>query len=130
MNEHEALAVGLRELAAWVENHPDLELPRIDVAAYPVSDPAQSPAIWARALGGLVEKDYGDHTYALFKLRRQFGPLELRVIYDRATVCRKIVKGTETVVIPAVAAKAERKVEREIVEWICEEPILAAAGSK
>lgn len=124
-NAHTKTAAGIRDLADWIEQHPELALPMIEIRAFPISV-KEPPAMWVKALGGLVEKDYGNDRYNLFRLRRRFGPIKFEVIYDCSSVCRRVVKGVERVVVPAVPAEPEQIVEREIVEWICEEPILAA----
>ncbi len=122
--EHEALAAGLRDLADWIEAHPELTLPQVDVKAFP-QDEAEPPHVWTKALGGKVEKDYSN-VVSLFYLRKPFGPVPFSVVYNRSTVCKRVVKGTETVEVPAVEAQPARVEEREIVEWVCDEPILKA----
>jgi hypothetical protein len=105
---------GLRELADFLDAHPAIELSTPTHLVYVQS--RELLADMAR-LGGW-RKVYSDD---YFHLSRMFaGDVELQVFTDRATVCRKVVTGTRV-----EPAKPEREVE--IVEWVCDEPLLAHA---
>jgi hypothetical protein len=125
-------AAGLRDLADWIEAHPELavDLRPIQIKAFPPDEP-ESVRTWAVAMGK-AEKEYVD---TLFSLNAFFGPVKLSAIYWRDRVCQRVVTGTrhvvETVRDPeALEAVPLVEVEREeeIVEWICE-PILAEAAT-
>jgi hypothetical protein len=107
----------LREVAGFYESHPDLKAPsslRIDVW---LSTKAQIVDT-ARKLGEAQKI----HQENYFYLRKRFGDyVHLDFNVERSEVCRRIVTGTR--VKPATPETVV-----EIVEWRCEEPLLAATG--
>jgi len=127
----------LRKAADLLDAHPDLPAPliscftsgRVDIAWQLMNDDDhkddQRPAVQAivRALGGKWTKMDGGDTLYLNQVR---DGIKLTICVTREQVCERVVKGTETVTVPAVEARPERTEEREIVEWRCE-PVLAAA---
>ena len=112
MTAHE-YADGLRQIADWYEEHPEIPVPHMDsVDIYAVRDRDDLQRV-ARALGH-CEKDSAT-AESLFALKRRFGALWLRFCWNRAQVCTRRVIGVEEIaehVIPACT--------REIVEWDCE----------
>lgn len=106
----------LRDLAAFIEEHPGVSCPRYVVMNVFVHT-REEIAANARATGGW-EKVYGD---GWFYLRKSFGPdLVLDITTERETVCRKVVTGTRT-----VPATPEQQVEE--YTWVCDEPLLSEA---
>lgn len=117
-----SLITGLRELATFLEDHPQVPAPIYQVT---VNAFAQSKAeiVAAARLGGW-RKDYNT---TWFNLRRTFGGamdegVSLDINIARAEVCERIVVGTE--IVPARPAVAEHEIEK--VEWRCEGSLLAA----
>lgn len=105
---------GLRELADFIEAHPELPSPwggghnafvenKADLANI-----ARAGARWDKGVSG----DY-------FYLRKQFsGGTTYEINVSRDQVCRKVVTGTRI-----EPAKPEQEVET--YEWVCDEPLLA-----
>lgn len=137
-----SLAEVLRQAADLLVAHPDLPPPYITTSSHGGASADLAWILMLHADRGLVEQKavalqiirtvggkwekltYGDD----FTFGQQRGPLRLEVVVKREAVCERVVTGTETVTIPAVAANPERTEEREVVEWRCE-PVLAEAVS-
>lgn len=135
-------AAALRQVAELLVEHPDLPRPYVTM----FSDARHAEVHWylhindrgdletqkkaaqkiIRDLGGTWDKDPRDD--GMF-LHREHGLLKLEVAVKREAVCERIVTGTETVTVPAVEAQPERIETREVVEWVCAEPILKAVGA-
>ena len=116
---------GLRELADFIEQHPDLNWSYVGARCGTVVDTGEDLAAFA-ATGGKWDKDaYDTGTGGNFALRRKFGPVELSVLASRDQVCERKVVGVEVVEIPDPDAPRVT-VEREVVEWTCA-PVLAKA---
>ena len=120
------LAAGLRELADFVEvNGPKIPGNIDIISGYNfVYDDWQPNGKTARdkmreialTLGSAEKKFDGEY----FELRKMFGPFTLIFNMNRKKICERKVVGVEHVeekVIPAY--------DREIVEWVCEDSILA-----
>lgn len=133
---------GLRALAQWVEDHPEIEVPyeassSVAMNTFTIGaqswnseteteqDVAEVFAAMVKALGGSRTKDADDR---YMRVTRQFGPgVALEVWATRDSVCEAVVLRTETViedeiVEPAVTRRVEK--QRDIVEWRCA-PLLA-----
>jgi hypothetical protein len=82
-------------------------------------------ALIVRTIGGKWDKEQMDDR---FYFKRKDGPLSLCISVEREAVCERIVKGTETVTIPAKEATPERTEVVELVEWRCE-PLLAEVSA-
>lgn len=106
---------GLRSLADFLAEHPDVPTPNDCLGV--VTDKAGAVA-WARAYPK-VEKDWLSNYLILRGM--EFGGLHVEVYTERQAVCRRIVKGTRQVPERIVPAH-----EEDIVEWECDEPLLAA----
>lgn len=107
---------GLRAAADFFEKHPDLAptygKTRFDYFAHSKDELAQI----ARRIG-YAEKGEAD---VWFYLRKDFGGnVVLDVNVAREQVCRRVVTGT--VEHPEEAREAWTE---EIVEWVCDEPVL------
>lgn len=111
-------ACGLRELADWIEAHPEVQLPEASVAVY-AEDRKEIAAKIMRALSP-CEKDYdGD----MFHLKRKFGPIELRFVFLRDAVCTPRVVGKRMVkehIRPGIPERVIPAHEENVVEWDCE----------
>lgn len=106
------LIAGLRDLAAFLEQHPTVEAPRYNILNVFVNSRDE---LATAARGASWEKVYNENW---FSLRKTFcEDLALEINAGRETVCRKVVKGTRT-----IPAQPEREVED--VEWICEDASL------
>ena len=109
---------GLRELAAFVELHPEIPLPYAGAHNAFVTNKADL-SIVARACGGRWGKNSTDD---YFYIRKSFaGDHAYEVNVSRKTVCRKVVTGTR--LEPMRPAQ-----EVEEFHWVCDEPLLAEAG--
>ena len=106
---------GLRELAAFVEAHPEIPLPYAGSHNAFVQSKADL-AIVAKACGGKWAKNATEDYFYISKAFAGGHAYEVNV--SRETVCRKVVTGTR--MEPAVEAR-----EVEEFHWICEEPLLA-----
>lgn len=122
-DERAEFARGLRELADFIEAHPDRPVPPDIYAAVHISDTDELRAA-VRAIGSADKEYSGD----FFTAVRHFpGGIRYGVQAYREQVCERVVVGTETVEVPdpeALAAVPRVTQEREIVEWRCE-PVLA-----
>lgn len=110
---------GLRELANFLESHPDLPIPG-EMAHQVYVFSRERLAAVAREPGVRWEKS-SDAGSDYFKLRVPFcGDQSYEVFTTRDEVCRKVVTGTR--LIPATPEH-----EVETYEWVCDEPLLAGA---
>jgi len=124
------LVEGLRELADFIEENgvklpwdePRMELVEWIYDEQPDGKTAKQQMAEAARIFGNAKKV---HSSDYFDLRRYFGPIKLEFTTARENVCRKVVK--ETTIIPAEYVPARIKPERteEVVEWVCDEPLLA-----
>lgn len=102
----------LRELATFLDEHPQVPIPYAPTMNMYVSD-AKDFAPIARAASW--EKGYLDNW---FYLRKQFGAeegIQYEINISRDAICRKVVVGTR--IVPAVEAQPER--EEDVTEWVC-----------
>lgn len=111
----ESVTKGLRDLADFLDAHPDVRL----------NDPSHMVYVFSRDTLAAIARIGGwrkVYTNDYFNLVRDFdGGVSLQVFTDRASVCERVVVGTKTV--PAVPEH-----QAEIVEWVCEEASLLAGG--
>lgn len=109
---------GLRQMATFIEEHPELPVPLGVGLNVFVSDKGQLAEV-ARVGGVKWEKcANGDFFY----IKANFeGEHSYEVNISRKEICRRVVTGTRV-----EPAQPEREVE--IVEWVCnDEPLLAGA---
>ncbi len=112
-----ALIQGLREIALFLEQHPEIPTPSLGVHLDVFVQTRDHLADVARS--GSWEKQWIGNYFAL---RRMFaGDVHLDINIQREQICRRVVTGTRT-----VAAEPEHT--EEIVEWVCDDaiPVLAA----
>ena len=108
---------GLREVADFIEAHPDAPLPVTTMHDAFVHDKSVL-AVVAKVCGGRWEKRAGD---SYFYMRKMFsGGHHYDVNISRASVCRKVATGT-------IIRPAEPECEVETYHWVCDEPLLMAA---
>lgn len=108
---------GLRQLADFLDQHPDLPVPYVGNANAFVDSRTDLARI-ARVAG--VKWQKGGATDYFF-LRVAFdGDVAYDVNVSREQVCRKVVTGTR--IEPAQPAR-----EVEEFHWVCDEPLLAGA---
>lgn len=124
------LVEGLRELADFIEAHPELpiaEKPFVNIEfwcheneLYPelkLGSVRLRLAIAARAMG-LANKKYSGGYFDVYK---RFGDcVRLTFTANREYVCRKVVK--EVVHHPERVIPAR---DEEVVEWVCDDALLA-----
>lgn len=105
-----------RALLDWLEQHPDYintySTFRMDVFV----DSKDELADAARTMGRADKEVFG----SFFTVRKQFGAHSLDVNAPRDEVCRKVVTGTRHVPTKVIEAH-----EEEIVEWVCDDALLA-----
>lgn len=115
--EREQTLQGLRELVAFLAEHPTVPLPACLHMINAFVDTREELAVVARAASWQKGWDKEDW----FVLRREFaGDVALEVNIERERVCRKVVTGTQ--ILPA---QPERTVET--YEWACDEPAILGA---
>ena len=126
--DRDELVAGLRELADFVEAH-GLEIPsemRVQSTYNFLYDDhngrtgREKARIIAKILarGGRAEKNFQG---SYLELVRRFGPIKVEFNVNREQVCVKRV--VETVEVPEAIIPAYTK---EVVEWDCIDPLLAA----
>jgi len=118
-------AAGLRELADWIEAHPERPRPSGTLTVYSLNSREEAAAC-LQALG-TCKKEYTEDN---FYLSREFGPIKLTFMFYRSAICSRRVVGQKQVgtqVIPAsitpetiIPAHTE-----DIIEWDCGESLLA-----
>lgn len=126
-----AVVAAFRTAADLIEAHPEVPAPGVTSEGqlmwwlYGWECPDGVPAMVAairRAVGGKWTKSqqesYGGDAEMVYN-REGY-----RITVKREAVCVRRVVGTETVTLPAVEAKPERTVEREVIEWDCA-PVIA-----
>lgn len=114
---------GLRELAAFLDANPCVTLPDhyLTSFVYGDDDTKEGAAKVMRAMGTCKKRPTDN---GLFYLIKDFGSMELRVIYTRDEVCVKKVVGKKHVEAQLIPARLIEAHDEEIVEWDCA-PILA-----
>ncbi len=115
MNGNAEMAAGLRDLADWLDAHPDEEVSgNVRLLAYRFD--ADEFRATVRALGRGAKESNDEWASVI----RSFGPAVAIYAYTaREQVCRKVVVGTRVEPERVIPAR-----EVEIVEWECQ-PILA-----
>lgn len=121
-------AAGLRELADWIEAHPEVDTPSREFTVYSLNT-KQEAADCLRALTPCKKEYKADN----FFLSREFGPITLSFMFYRNAICTKRVIGTKEVgtqVIPSRFTPEEiiPAHTEEIYEWDCGESLLAQAS--
>ena len=113
-------ADSLRMIADFYEQHEELALPydAEQVRVYNVTT-KEAMRPFVRAMGR-CEKKFDD---SFFRLCKMFGHIEMQVILDRGSVCKKIVVGTQKVRQRVPLTYQEVEVEQEIVNWDCQPAI-------
>jgi hypothetical protein len=118
MNEQRTASQGLRELADYLERHPEVKMEYERIILF-VQTKEELASI-ARTAGPFDKRWYGDW----FELARSFGPIDLSINIEREKVCRK-VETVKTVTRPKFVKTDEMEtVEVTDVSWECQESIL------
>lgn len=113
-----AFIAGLRELAAFLEQHPDVDAPRHQTMNF---FPRTREKMQKIARGASWDKVWLEDW---FTLRKTFcDDLTLEINIERGTVCRKVKTGTTIV----SAKPAEPEHEVETYQWVCDDSILSEA---
>lgn len=107
---------GLREMADWFEQHPDRIPTYNNLVVNLFAADRDELVAYARELGKVAKNPVGDY----FALVKRFGPHRIDANLPREEVCRKVVVGTRQVPERVIEAH-----EEEIVEWVCDEALLA-----
>jgi hypothetical protein len=110
--------MALREVAHWLDAHP--ECPPSQGLSIQISTHTKEDAVaLVRALGKVQKSESGPY----LKIARNFGPVQVWGMVQRAEVCTSRVVGTETVEIADPLAP-KVTITRDVVEWDCS-PLLA-----
>lgn len=129
-DQRTAVVDGLRQLADFIESHPDMPLPTCRGSIYLWGDDAKTQlANIATSLGTAAKK--ADEFY--YGLTKDFGPVSLSVKASRENVCERVVVGTKTTeyLVPPPGVEMEKRIHtEEIVEWVCPPSILAMAAAE
>lgn len=115
MTDHKPLIQGLRDLADWLDTHPECPSiwnPHLQLNVETGAD--DTDAGEATRLARLLTPCRKDWDENLLTLARAFGPVELRAYFWRSQVCTKRVVATREVPEHMVPAYTE-----EVVEWDC-----------
>lgn len=133
-DKQQAYIKGLRDIADWCEAHPDYA-PGRDGGGVNVNIPGiltkEDLVRAGRAMGGTLEKNVTD---SFFWLDKKFGPHTLSAPVWRDQVCERVVTVTEEEVaepdpeVLATVPTITRTVQRETVEWICPDSVIALVG--
>lgn len=110
----EEVVRGLKALAEFLEQNDRIPVPySIDVNVFVEDKDALADV--ARS-GGRWDKNQSD---SFFWLRQDFGGgVNIQVNVNRERVCKRIVTGKKTI-------PARPEIEVDVVEWVCDEPLLA-----
>lgn len=108
--ERAQFLAGLRAVAAWYEQHPDMPIPLSPSIVVCGNDTRKQAQRIARALAPCDK----DMSTGYLVLQRRFAGVELQFIFSRAAVCTARVLGTREIPERIIPARTE-----EIVEWEC-----------
>ena len=120
---HAEYAEGLRQVADFVESHPEIPIPEATINCYGMNDKKCAEKV-ARALsnGGRCDKIFGP---TFMRLERVFGAVKIQYIGLRENVCERVRVGTRVVperyVPPQPATEGQVIPEHEeaVYEWRC-----------
>lgn len=114
-DEAKEAAAGLRELADFIETHPEFAPGVTGTRFYDFEDDADEWRARVKTLGGRREKAANT---SFFGVTRKFGPVEVYLYTGRDQVCEAKVVGQETVEVPDPEAP-KITVTRDVIEWEC-----------
>ena len=123
--KHVEQANALREIARWLENHP--EVPLLPEHIYVYVGTNSREALQAIIKAGRPTRKGGGKQTELLSLVVSFGALKLEYVAWKHAVCEKRVVGTRIIperMIEATEAKLIPETTEEITEWVCG-PLLA-----
>lgn len=120
---HAEYADGLRQVADFLEAHPEIELPENTLNCYRLFD-KKVAAVVAAAMskGGRANKEWSD---SLFTISREFGPITLKYMGTRSNICERVIVGKVAVPeqkVPARPAEEAHTIpahEEPLYEWRC-----------
>lgn len=121
------LVADLREAAHFFKRHPELasrvyvEGVKFQISVDSKDELADLVRLFTRELGRVDKRPIETFYYCNAKI----GDFGIYAVIERAKVCRKVVR-TETVpASPKQVIPARTEQEREVVEWVCDDPLLA-----
>lgn len=112
---------GLRELADFLESHPDLPMPGTKTYSVEAWLHKLEPAAVAKNMG-FCEKIYHDESIGLL---RKFHGVGYQIKFSRNKVCKKVLVGYKSVTRYKTQYTPIQEMEA-VYEWQCEEPIMKA----
>jgi len=110
-DERKQQIADLREVLNWFEKHPEIPLPVTEFNIYSW-DTTEEARTMATAMGTFEKRAQEN----LFYLTKRFGTVQVRAVFSRSQVCKRIVTGKRTVPERVEVVPAH---EEEIVEWDC-----------
>ena len=118
---HAEYADGLRQVADFLEAHPEIELPESTLNCYRLYN-KEAVAVTARALssGGRCAKVYEE---SIVLLKRVFGPIELCYLGSRSNVCERVQVGTKIEPEHIIPAQAEQFIPAQAEQFIPEREV-------
>jgi len=115
MTEHQRFAHDLREMASFVEAHPELICPMKQT--FYVFPAIEEVAKYAKSLGK-AKKEVQEDSW--FNLVKDFATAaEIQYSWGRDQVCEKVVIGTVEVEEPVMVQQGTRTVQKQQIEWRC-----------
>ena len=111
--ERQPFIQSLRDLADWLDAHPDVPTPD-SVQLHTLVRTKDELRAVAKASPAWAKLYFGEY----MALRHTVGTIEYDINIARSEVCRKVVTGTKV-----VPAQPETTVED--FEWVCDDPILS-----
>jgi hypothetical protein len=135
MSRREEFIQGMRDLASWFEDNPEIPIPSYRQVVIENwvwggendEDGESAKQELLRLMGAGEGPWVKDYTGSYLEVRREFGPCRYVLTVNREEVCTKRVVGTKTVKRrdPALVEQVPIiDVEEDVVEWDCH-PLLA-----
>ncbi len=138
MNISEKIEATIRDLAVantWVEKNPDIEVSlwgtELTIYAPSTSDPEQEKRNAAKIVRAMSKgqpigsvKKITSENYQTYELGFGESKVQLTFTVARNVVCRKVVVGTEVVMVADPDAPKIEQI-RDVIEWECD-PLLQA----
>lgn len=111
----------LRKIADFCEEYPDFPLPTIYPSSVSFHLEPETAKEFLRSLGSFEKHYYGN----FFNATKKIDGVTYEFWVARDAVCKRVVKGTRHVEATIRPAELIPEHEEELIEWECEEPILA-----
>lgn len=105
---------GVREVMSFLEDHPNLPLPNIDLQRYGMTKAEMIEA--TKAFKTATKTFFGNY----FELAKEFtGDVSLKYNASRQEVCERIVTGQKTIPAYTEPAREVEETVEDVIEWKC-----------